>query len=55
MAHLFESAWLKWFQGVSDAGVLLDNIVTLAEQPDLRMESWFGPASTTTRNVTAFT
>jgi hypothetical protein len=42
MADPFDSAWLKWLQAVSNAEVLLDNIVTLAEQPDLKMESWFG-------------
>lgn len=42
MADLFDSAWLKWVQGVGNAQILLDNIVTLAEQPDLKMESWFG-------------
>ena len=42
MADPFDSAWLKWVQGVSNAQVLLDNMLTLAEQPNLQLESWFG-------------
>jgi hypothetical protein len=42
MADPFESAWLKWAQGVGNGEVLLDNILTLAEQPNLKMETWFG-------------
>jgi hypothetical protein len=37
----FESAWLKWGAAVSNADVLRDSVVTLAEQPDLRVETLY--------------
>jgi hypothetical protein len=37
----FESAWLKWGQAVTNADVLRDSVVTLAGQPDLRVETQY--------------
>lgn len=41
MLEPFESAWLKWRQAVINAEVLRDSVVTLAGQPNLRVETLY--------------
>jgi hypothetical protein len=41
VAEPFEGAWLKWGMAVMNAKVLKDNVITLAGQPDLRVETTY--------------